>query len=420
VTAVEDGTAVDARGLAKRFGAVTALDGVDLKVARGGVHGLLGPNGAGKTTFLRMLFRLVRPDAGTLEAVDGVAGFVESPRFYPYLTAERNLALLAEYAGNIALPATGAPTWSQWYHDSQVLEGKSTGDLDTPVGKYPSCSDVPSANAINHPEYPTFDTDIPDQYRADIWLRHFRGSEKTGKLADFTMLTLPQDHTNGTSGVDPCPTAMVADNDLAVGRVVDTVSHSRFWKDSAVFVLEDDSQNGTDHVDGHRAPLWIASPYAKRGAVVSTYYTQVNVVKTIEQILGAQPMNQVDRAAEPMYDAFTDKPDLTPFGVLPNEIPLDYGLKASASNAAAKSLASSARRPSVPAHYQEIARQWETWSAQQKTNGSKPEEDRTNPAQLNRIDWYASTGWTRPYPGDSRILGPNEVPGKDDPPQELN
>ncbi|WP_269854504.1 bifunctional YncE family protein/alkaline phosphatase family protein [Streptomyces sp. RPT161] len=197
----------------------------------------------------------------------------------------------AEYAGNIALPSTGAPTWAQWYHDSQVLEGKASGPLHTPIGRYPTTSDVPSVNAVNHPDYPTFDTDIPDQYRVDIWQRHFNDSVRSGRLANLTMIQLPQDHTNGISGTDPYPTAMAADNDLAVGRIVDTISHSRFWKDSAIFVLEDDSQNGVDHVDGHRAPLWVISPYAKRHTVVSTYYSQVNVVRTIEQILGAQPMN---------------------------------------------------------------------------------------------------------------------------------
>ncbi|CCB73777.1 MULTISPECIES: bifunctional YncE family protein/alkaline phosphatase family protein [Streptomycetaceae] len=325
----------------------------------------------------------------------------------------------SEYAGNIALPATGAPTWAQWYHDARVLEGKATGPLATPIGAYPTTSDVPSVNAMNHPDYPTFDTDIPDQYRVDIWQRHFAQAVRTGKLADLTFIQLPQDHTNGISGKDPFPTAMVADNDLAVGRIVDTISHSPFWKDSAVFVLEDDSQNGTDHVDGHRAPLWVASPYAKRGTVVSTYYSQVNVVRTIEQILGAQPMNQVDRAAEPMYDVFTDHPDLTPYTARPNEIPLDLGLKSAAGRAADASTASAAGRPEVPAHVKELARQWEAWSRLQRTGGAKPQLDQVNPAQLNRVDWYAATGWARPYPGDRRILGPDEVPGRDTPPQEL-
>src|SRR6201999_1161085 len=108
-----------------------------------------------------------------------------------------------------------------------------------------------------------------------------------------------------------------ADNDLAVGRIVDDISNSKIWDSSAVFVLEDDTQAGTDHIDGHRGPLWIASPYVTHDAINSEYFTQLNVVKTIEQVLGIQPMNQEDRAAEPMWSAFTDKADLTPSAAPP-------------------------------------------------------------------------------------------------------
>ena len=261
---------------------------------------------------------------------------------------------------------------------------------------------------------------VADQYRTDIWQRQSEGQDKAGTVPDLTLMTLPQDHTNGTSGKDPYPTAMVADNDLAVGRIVDTISHSSVWKDSAIFVLEDDSQNATDHVDGHRAPLWIASPYARRGVVDDTYYYQVNVVKTIEQILGAQPMNQVDRAAEPMYDEFTDHPDFAPYDVLPNRIPLDYGLKSATAASPASAAASAAKTQPVPPAMQSIAKQWREWSALQQTGGSKPEGDQVDPAQLNRVDWYSATGWTKPYPGDRRILAPDEVPGRDLPPQEID
>ncbi|KJY42128.1 hypothetical protein VR41_09280 [Streptomyces sp. NRRL B-1568] len=325
--------------------------------------------------------------------------------------AGRSVENYGEYV-NLQLPPSGEPSWSDWYKSSRILEGKETGGLPVPTGKYPSTSDIPSLTRVNKPEFPTFDTDIPDQYRVDVWLQHFRQAEKTGKLPSLTLMTLPQDHTAGTSGKDPYPTAMVADNDLAVGRLVDAVSHSRFWNSSAVFVVEDDTQDGVDHVDGHRGPLWIASPYARNGAVVSTYYTQLNVVRTIEQILGVPPMNQLDRAAEPMFDAFTTRPDRTPFTALPNQVPLDYGLK--------KQGAGPPGELRVPHGMEQLAREWELWSARQSTGGSAPELDEVNPAQLNRVDWYEATGWRRPYPGDSRILGPEEVPGKDKPAQELD
>src|SRR3569623_183318 len=103
----------------------------------------------------------------------------------------------------------------------------------------------------------------------------------------FNMMWLSSDHTGGP----PTPEAQVADGDLAVGKIVDTISHSKYWKDSAIFVVEDDSQDGADHVDGHRAPIQIISPWAQHGVVDSTYYSQLPMVRTIEQILGAQPLN---------------------------------------------------------------------------------------------------------------------------------
>ncbi|MFC5720716.1 bifunctional YncE family protein/alkaline phosphatase family protein [Streptomyces gamaensis] len=315
--------------------------------------------------------------------------------------AGRSVENHGEYV-NLQLPSSGAPSWSDWYRTSRILEGKESGRLPVPTGKYPSTSDIPSLTAVTKPEFPTFDTDIPDQYRVDIWLQHFREAERTGRLPALTLMTLPQDHTAGTSGKDPYPTAMVADNDLALGRLVDALSHSRFWKSSAVFVVEDDTQDGVDHVDGHRGPLWIASPYARRGAVISTYYSQLNVVRTIEQILGIQPMNQLDRAAEPMFDAFTDRPDLTPYSALPNQVPLDYGLK--------KPGVSPGQR-GVPHGMERLAELWERWSERQSTGGTEPELDRVDPARMNRVTWYEATGWRRPYPGDTRVLAPEEVPG---------
>ncbi|MCW2497088.1 alkaline phosphatase family protein [Jatrophihabitans sp.] len=293
------------------------------------------------------------------------------------------------------------PSWSDWYQDSQILEGKAKGPLPVPLDKYRTYSDIPSLNAITDPEYPRFDFDIPDQYRTDIWLKDFQASEKSGKLANLNLIWLPGDHTAGTTGKTPYPTAAVADNDLAVGRVIDTISHSKFWASSAVFVVEDDSQFGVDHVDGHRAPVLIASPYARRGVIDGTYYSQLNVIKTIEQILGIAPMNQEDRAAVPMYDAFTDTPNLTAFTAIPNKIPLTLGVDAS-----------------LPPLYAPTQKLWQTWSAHQQFGGAKANEDQANSAQLNRLDWYQATGWSKPYPGDLRIYSPYQVPGWDVPPAD--
>src|SRR5262249_11494061 len=115
----------------------------------------------------------------------------------------------------------------------------------------------------------------------------------------------------------------VADNDLALGRIVDAISHSRYWKDSAIFVTEDDSQDGLDHVDGHRTVGLAISPYTQRGIVDSHFYTIVNMFRTIEQILGLPPRKQFEVAAEPMFSTFTSKPDFTPYAARPNQIPLN-------------------------------------------------------------------------------------------------
>ena len=121
----------------------------------------------------------------------------------------------------------------------------------------------------------------------------------------------------------PTPEAAVADNDLALGRIVDAISHSRFWPDTCIFVVEDDPQTGFDHIDGHRTIAQVISPYTRRKFVDSTNYNQTSMVRTIELILGLPPMNQLDSSATPMASCFTDEPDLTPYNVTPNIIPLD-------------------------------------------------------------------------------------------------
>jgi Phosphoesterase family len=167
-------------------------------------------------------------------------------------------------------------------------------------------------------------------------------------------------------------------------------------------------QNGVDHVDGHRAPLMIVSPYAKRAVVDNTYYSQLNVVKTIEQILGIAPMNQEDRAASPMFGAFTFAPDFTPYTVRPNQIPLTQGLAKAASGALVPETPAQA---GVPAAVRQIYLDWVVWSRNGHFTGPKALVDYANPAQLYRLDWYSAHNWKVPYPGDKKILAPSQVPG---------
>jgi YVTN family beta-propeller protein len=258
-------------------------------------------------------------------------------------------------------------------------------------GQLPEYSDIPSNDANIVRDYPGFALNIPDQQRADIFLRHFDQYVRAGRLANLTFIRLPDDHTGGTNPKFPSPAAEVADNDMALGRILDAISHSPFWKDSAVFMEEDDSQAGTDHVDGHRSTFFLASPYARRGVIDSTYYTQVNVVRTIEQILGLPAMNQMDMAAVPMRDAFTDKPDLAPFSLVDNQLGHGGPL---AANPPLSQLTG-------------LAREW----AQAATQQDFAHTDAANPAFLNRDVWYSVKGFATPYPGDSRVLHPWEVPG---------
>jgi hypothetical protein len=229
------------------------------------------------------------------------------------------------------------------------------------------------------------------------------------------MMWLSSDHTGGTAD----PEAQVADGDLAVGKIVDTISHSPYWKDSAIFVVEDDSQDGADHVDGHRAPIQIISPYAQHGAVDSTYYSQLTMVRTIEQILGAQPLNQKLAAATPMYGAFTDTPDLTPFDAVPNQVPLTEGVATTPAcgadttgqSGATATAAAVTRRVAVPAQQRTIAAAWKAWLRKQHTTGNGATPDYANPAQMNRYTWYATHRWKVPYPGDAAVYRPSKVPG---------
>jgi Phosphoesterase family/Lactonase, 7-bladed beta-propeller len=163
------------------------------------------------------------------------------------------------------------------------------------------------------PKFRGFDMDYPDVKRAERFIEELNRFERDGGFPQLTILRLPNDHTSGTKIGSPTPTADVADNDLALGMVVEALSKSKFWKETAIFVLEDDAQNGPDHVDAHRSPCLVISPYTRRHAVDSIMYSTSSLLHTIELILSLNPMSQFDLAARPMYDSFTGKPDVSPY-----------------------------------------------------------------------------------------------------------
>ena len=260
--------------------------------------------------------------------------------------------------------------WTDFFDEHQA--GKVTDRIR-------SATYVKSLKPYMHPGYPGFNMTVPDQTRADLFLQEFQQFEEKGELPHLMMLLLPDDHTAGVNPGHPTPRAMVADNDYALGRIVEAVTKSRFWKDTVIFVVEDDSQAGTDHVDGHRTVALAISPYTRRGAVVKETYTQVSMVGTIERILGLPPMNQLDLAAPLMTTCFSEQADLRPYRARLNRIPLNE------------------MNPEPTAKMTQAQRSWLRLSLRQ--NFTVP--DAADEKILNRIIWHSVKGYETPYPAGS-------------------
>ena len=282
----------------------------------------------------------------------------------------------------IAVPAGGY----LWDHAQQagvtyrnygewVVNGKKPG--------LPGKAKTKSLEGHIDPLYWSFDTGYPDQQRADRFLSELARFEKEGDMPRLQIVRLPNDHTSGTSPGKPTPAAQVADNDLAFGRVVEGLSKSKFWPHLAIFVLEDDAQNGSDHIDAHRSIAFAISPYIRRGSVDSTMYSTSSMLRTIELILGLTPMSQFDAAATPMYSSFQSKPDLAPYKAKPARIDLDELNKKTA------------------------------WGgkASQRMNFTK--EDAVDDLVLNEIIWKSIRGANSPMPAPRRAAFVFTRQGKD-------
>ena len=173
------------------------------------------------------------------------------------------------------------------------------------------------------PDFKGYNLSIMDTIRFHQWKNDFDALLANADVPQFSIIRLPNDHTSGAKLGTPTPKAMLADNDLALGMLVEHISHSNIWNESAIFVLEDDAQNGSDHVDAHRSVLLVISPFTKRNHVDNTLYTTAAVLRTMELILGLPPMSQYDAAAIPLYRSFTEQKNLTPYVHLPNSYRLD-------------------------------------------------------------------------------------------------
>jgi YVTN family beta-propeller protein len=290
----------------------------------------------------------------------------------------------AEYTFTQPNGSNAEPSWSQWYADSQAFEAGQESTLY--YGTTPNTiSEIPSVQNYSVPHFPVFDLGLPDQWRVDQWLQNFNADVAAGTVPNLSVLWIMCDHTGGPPTID----AEQADNDLAVGRIVDYISHSNVWPSSAIFITEDDAQDGVDHVDGHRSPGYIVSPYVVENKTFSNYFSQVNFTRTIEQILGLPPINQFDLTATPMFDVFTNTPDLTPWTHVPNQIPLNQGVTDSDTTM-------------TP-----IAKAWAA-AKTEMFKGNLHKADSVDPYTLNHLDWYEATNFQRPYPGEKSVRWPSE------------
>jgi YVTN family beta-propeller protein len=265
--------------------------------------------------------------------------------------------------------------------DAAIKKGISIrdyGEYAEPEPRARNDSSPPRARSLiaslapyTSPTYPPFDIAIPDQKRADAWLAEFREFERSGRMPALEIMHLPGDHTAGARPRRPTPRAYMADNDLALGRIVEALSRSRFWSSTVVFVVEDDAQGGPDHVDSHRSVLLTISPW-NRGGVLHRFVNTTDVLATIEEILGLDAMSHFDRFGHPLRDVWRDKPDVRPYVALTSDQPLTELNAATGGD------------------------------AEQSERIDLSQADRVDDQAFNRILWHVIKGSTAPYPKPRR------------------
>jgi DNA-binding beta-propeller fold protein YncE len=269
----------------------------------------------------------------------------------------------------IAAPASGY-IWDR-AHEAGVTYRSYGEFIQNPKStNSPTTTRLKALQGHFDPWYWGFDLEYSDQQRADRFISELKRFEQEGEMPRLQIVRLPSDHTHGVTAGHLTPTAYVADNDAALGRIVEAVSRSKFWQTTAIFVVEDDAQNGPDHVDAHRTVALVISPYARRRAVDSTLYSTSSMLRTMELILGLQPMTQFDAAATPMFNSFQPDAELLPYTALPPNV----DLKSTNTLAA--------------------------WGAETKFNFAK--EDAADDFQLNEVIWRSVKGAEHPMPAPRR------------------
>jgi hypothetical protein len=231
---------------------------------------------------------------------------------------------------------------------------------------------VPSLAGHFDPGFRSFDMDYSDLSRADRFISELHRFEREGEMPRLQIVRLPNDHTAGTTVGKRTPQAYVAENDQALGRLVEAVTKSKFWASTAIFVVEDDAQDGPDHVDAHRSIAYVISPYVRRGTVDSTHYSTTSMLRTMELILGLKPMSQFDAAAAPMMNSFQSRPDERPYQVRPARVNLDERNQPSA------------------------------WGSELSAKMDFTREDAIEDRLLNEVLWRAVKGADSPMPAPRR------------------
>jgi YVTN family beta-propeller protein len=282
------------------------------------------------------------------------------------LSRKKTVEDFGEYVSSRAGGLKGAK-WAEL-----MAEWRKGTDLS---GRFNLEAPIASLKKILAKDFPYWTLTVPDVVRAQIFLKHLQAWEKKGEMPDLVLVQLPNDHTTGTDPGMPTPKAMVADNDLALGQIVEGLSKSRFWKSMAIFAVEDDAQSGIDHVDGHRTVALAIGPYVRHGAVDSTFYSHPSMLKTIELMLGLPTLSLFDLIANDMRNSFQSAPDFTPYTA---QTPAQSLVEL---NPPANALKGPARDAAL---------------ASMKMNFTVPDAAPTD--TLNRILWHDARGWRTPYP----------------------
>jgi hypothetical protein len=304
---------------------------------------------------------------------DGRDALAYSPAGFIWNNAAAHGRTVADF-GEFTTPhhvwkATGkiVKSWADSYHD--FLTGAD-------AIAYSCEPDIASLKPFLVTNYLGFDLTVPDVCRAAWFIQDLKQYEASGNFPNLVIVWLPNDHTSGAKPGEPTPEAQAADNDLAFGQIVEAVSHSPFWTNTCIFGIEDDPQNGWDHVSAYRTTAYVISPYTKRHQVVGTQYNNTSLLRTMELMLGLPPMNQMDATATPMFDCFTNTPDFTPYDAVTNQVPLDQ------------------MNPVEQAIRDPVLRQDAEISARLPLD----QEDKCPEDLFNHILWRAAKGSQTPYP----------------------